>query len=206
MENLFEEILLNCKHKRVESLCRKLSKKLSFKSGSDVENLCHLTYWLYILGYKEYAKKCIELTRDIPFDRNYNVWTFLHFMWGLEIRLLREDGKNKEAEEIANTMNQHSLTPSKQFNETPEKMEKNEAKRRDRFVLGTESGQPMGISNQEHVERALNNGDNKSANRWRFTSLLALIGCTETGLYPHLNEDKEKIEEVIKNYISEIVK
>jgi hypothetical protein len=43
MSNLFGEIMGNCTHKKVISLCKKLSKKLSFKSGNDVENLCHLT-------------------------------------------------------------------------------------------------------------------------------------------------------------------
>jgi hypothetical protein len=199
VENLFEEIRTNATHKQVQSLCKKLEKKLSFKSGGDAENLCHLTYWLYILGNKEYAKKCIALTQDVPFDRNFNVWSFIHPMWGLEIKLLREEGKTKEADAIAKIIDQQFLTPSKQFNETPEQMEKAEAKRRNRSELGT-------VSNQEEIERALNDGDNKSANRWRFTALLGLIGYTETGLYPHLNADKEKIEQVIKNYVEEILK
>jgi len=199
MENLFEEIVGTCKHKQVESLCKKLAKKMSFKSGNDVENLCHLTYWLYILGEKDFAKKCISLTDSIPFDINYNVWTFIHAMWGLQIRILRENGKNAEADEIAEAINQHYLTPSKQFNETPEKMQINERKRRSRFTLGE-------VSNQAKVEGALADNDNKSANRWRFSALLRLIGDTETGLFPFLNEDKDKIEEVIKKYVEEILK
>jgi hypothetical protein len=206
MEKLFEEIAGTCKHKQVESLCRKLAKKMSFKSGDDTENLCHLTYWLYILGETDFAKKCIALTHDLPFDKNYNVWTFIHAMWGLKIRILREEGQNAEANGIADVIDQHHLTPSEAFNEIPEMMQINERKRRNRFALGIESGKSMEVSNQKRVEDALAENDNKSANRWRFLALLRLIGDTETGLFPLLNEDKDKIEAVIKNYVGEILK
>ena len=199
MNNLFEEIMENCNHKKVISLCKKLNKKLSFKNGNDVENLCHLTYWLYILGKKELAKKCIELTHSIPFDQNYNIWDFLHSIWGLEIRILFEEGKNKDAEKIIETIDQHLLTPSKQFNETPEEMQKRENRRRDRLVVDEES-----YKNQ--INSDLKDGDIKSANEWRFIALLSLIGDGATGLYPHLNKGKEEIEKIIKDYIKEILK
>jgi hypothetical protein len=199
MNNLFDEIMENCNHKKVMILCKKLGRKLSFKSGKDVENLCHLIYWLYILDKKELAKRCIELTHNIPFDQNYNVWDFLHSIWGLEIRLLFEEGKNKDAEKIKETIDRHLLTPSKQFNETPEEMQKHENKRRDRFVVDTQSY-------KNEIDDALKDGDIKSANDWRFIALLSLIGDTATGLYPKLNKDKEGIEKIIKYYIKEILK
>jgi hypothetical protein len=204
MENLFEEIALSCKHKQVQSIGKKLAKKLSFKSGNDVENLCHLTYWLYILGEKDFAKKCIALTHNLPFDSNHNVWTFIHTMWGLEIRILQEEGRNNETVEIAHTIDQHYLTPSKQFSETLEQMQADEKERRNRFGLGIEFENE--ISNQVAIEDCLNDNDVKSANEWRFIALLGLIGDTATGLYPNLNKDVDKIEEVIKKYVEEILK
>ena len=199
MENLFEDISGKCKNKSVQNLCKKLSKKLSFKSGKDVENLCHLSYWLYILGEKELAKKCINLTADVPFDQNYNVWDFINNIWGLGIRIFREEGKNKDAEEIIKKMDKNYLIPRKQFNETTEQILAHEKKRRSRYDLDESSY-------HEEIEECLNDNDIKGANEWRFIALLSLIGDTETGLYPKLNENKSKIESIIKNYIGEIIK
>jgi hypothetical protein len=49
MENVFEEILENCKNKNVQGICKKLNVKFSVKRGKDIEKLCHLIYWLFFL-------------------------------------------------------------------------------------------------------------------------------------------------------------
>ena len=119
MDGLFEEIAGGCDNKKVKSLCNKLGKKLSFKKMGDVESLCHLAYWLYILERKEMAKRCVALTHSLQFDGNYNVWSFVHSMWGLEIRMLREEGKNAEADAICVAIDGHTLTPIAKASETP---------------------------------------------------------------------------------------
>ena len=205
MDNLFEEISSGYGNKKVKSLCNKLGKKLSFKNMGDVENLCHLAYWLYILGKKEMAKKCIALTHSIQFDGNYNVWTFIHSMWGLEIRILREEDKHNEADVMCAAIDRHTLTPNAKTNETPEECKRREMQRRSNFVLGIHPDKTMEVSNRREVERAIAEGDLKSANVWRFLALLHLIGDTETGLFPDLNKDKNKIEAIIKDYIQKIL-
>lgn len=40
--------LLSIKNKRIESLSKKVLKKMNFKSSKDLENLKDLCYWLYI--------------------------------------------------------------------------------------------------------------------------------------------------------------
>ncbi len=198
MENqVFDQIKEKCQKKKVVSLCNKLSKKCSFKNGADCENLCHLAYWLYVYGEKNLAMNCISLTHDIPFDLNYNVWTFIHAMWGLEMRLLREQGKKNEAQKIADTMNNHLLTPSK-IN-TTDKMLAREEKRRSRFTYED-------TIQKENVESNLKANDLSRANDWRFVALLGMIGNTETGFYPMLNEHTQQIEEKIVEYISELSK
>jgi hypothetical protein len=194
---IFEQIKEKCQKKKVVSLCNKLLKKCSFKSGADCENLCHLAYWLYVYGEKELAMDCIALTHDAPFDVNYNVWTFIHFMWGLEMRLLREQGRESEAKKIADTMNAHLHTPSKIM--APDQMPAREEKRRSRFTYED-------AIEKEKVENALRENDLTGANDWRFIGLLGMIGNTETGFYPKLNEYKQQIEEKIAEYISELSK
>jgi hypothetical protein len=193
VENIFEEIMDNCSNKNVTSLCKKLSKKLSFKSGKDAEYLCHLTYWLYILGKIDLVKKCIAITHNVKFDKKDNiVWIFIRFMWGIEIKILREDGKKIEADELVKTIDQHLLTPS--LGETPERMWEKENKRRDRFSLGIES--QMDVSNQKNIEDSLLAGDEKLANKDRFVALFSLIGRTEIGLCKNLNNNKERIANI----------
>ena len=38
-------------NKRIESLSKKVLKKMNFKSSKDLENLKDLCFWLYIYGY-----------------------------------------------------------------------------------------------------------------------------------------------------------
>jgi hypothetical protein len=197
MNNLFEEIIGKCNHKKVVSLCKKIEEKLSFKSGKDVEKLCHLIYWLYILGNIETAKKCMNLTHGIEFTQNYNIWTFIHSIWGLEIRILRQEGNNKAANEIIKEMDKQLKMPTKI--ETPEKSEIRENKRRERIDLDS-------ISNIKEIEKCLNDGDIKLSNEYRFTALMKLIEYSETGFFPKLNKDKEEIENIINKYIEEIIK
>jgi len=54
-EELFESIQNNHKEKKIISLSKKLTKKCSFDSGSDIDNLCRLAYWLFVYGYENEA-------------------------------------------------------------------------------------------------------------------------------------------------------
>ena len=194
LTSLFEEIKEKCLNKKVTGLCNKLIKKLSFSSGSDAENLCHLAYWLYVLEQTESAERCIDLTHNLVFDQNYNVWAFIHQMWGLEIRILREKGENEKAESISKTISEHHKIPLQSSKETQEHCDKREAARRENFTFAD-------TSKQEKVNNA---GDDRRTNDWRFIALLGLIGYTETGLYPHLSKDRKIIEQTISEYISKL--
>ena len=194
---IFEQIKETCQKKKVISLCNKLIKKCSFGSGADCENLCHLAYRLYVYGEKQLAMQCIALTHDVPFTKNYNVWTFIHDMWGLEMRLLREQGKEADAQKIAETMNIHLLTPGKI--DTPERVPAKEERRRSRFTYED-------TIKKEKIEYHEREGNATDANAWRFIALLRMIGNTETGFYPQLNEHKAQIEEKITEYIEILAK
>jgi hypothetical protein len=197
MENVFKEIMESCRNKKVQGICKKSNIKFSVKNGKDMENLCHLIYWLYILNEIELAKECIDLTHGIPFDQNYNIWTFIHYIWGIEIKILRNEGNNDNVNKIIQEMDKQLKIPTKI--ETSEKAEIRENRRRERIDLES-------VSNGKEIEDCLKDNDLKLANEYRFTALMRLIGYTETGFFPQLNKDKEKIENIIKNYIEEIIK
>jgi hypothetical protein len=197
MENIFGNIMSNCNHKKVKILCKRLIKKLSFKSGKDMENLCHLTYWLYILGNIEMAKECINLTHDIEFTLNYDIWTFIHLIWGLEIRILRQEGNNKLADKIAGKMDKQLKMPPKIL--TPEEAEIHENRRRERIDINF-------VSYEMEITECLKENDIKMADEYRFIGIMGLIGEMETGFFPKLNNNRERIEEIIKEYVKEIIK
>ena len=66
-QELLESIQMGHKEKKVLSLSKKLVNKCSFNSGSDVENLCHLAYWLYVYGCEDEALKLCEITHEVEF-------------------------------------------------------------------------------------------------------------------------------------------
>ena len=78
MQDLFEQIMARHKEKEIVSLCKKCVKKLSFKSGTDVSNLCDLCFWLFIFGDHDTVFKVAGLTHDLPFDHNFSVWEPIH--------------------------------------------------------------------------------------------------------------------------------
>ena len=190
---LFERVGQACPHPKVVRLSKKLSAKCSFKSGADMENLCHLSYWLYIHGQSELALACITPTHALTFDGNYQVWTFIHLMWGLECRIMRETGQEAAAEERSGQIDEMLLTPNKLMN-TRQKIAEFEQKRRARFTYPD-------IGEVEHVAERLQAGKPKEANEWRFIGLLRLIGYTDTGLFPRLNEQRPEIEACIQEYM-----
>lgn len=90
-QELFESIQMGHKEKKVLSLSKKLVKKCSFNRGSDVENLCHLAYWLYVYGCEDEALKLCEITHEVEFPGKgvWNVWDRILLMWGLEVQIYK---------------------------------------------------------------------------------------------------------------------
>jgi hypothetical protein len=191
-----EQIGQACPHPKVLRLSKKLATKCSFKSGADMENLCHLSYWLYIQGQPELALVSITPTHALAFDGNYRVWSFIHLMWGLECRILRESGKEAEADARSAQINEMLLTPNKLMS-TRKEMESFEKKRRARFTYPD-------IGEVERVAEYVEAGAPKDANEWQFIGLLRLIGYTDTGLFPRLNEQRTEIEACIREYMQEL--
>lgn len=196
--DLLENIKEECSQKKVIRLCDKLIKKCSYKNMSNCETMCHLAYWLYIYDRPEIALDLIKATHDIEFFCNWNVWTFIHHMWGLEIRILRERGDKSGAVKVANIINEQHLCPSPMF-DTPEKIAKHEKIRRANFTYED-------VIEQKKIRQCVEDGDKTGANSWKFIALLGMIEYAETGFYPKLNERKEEIEQKINEYIAELKK
>ena len=55
----------------------KILKKYKKTNCSYLESLNHLAYLLYLYGQKELAKKLLDILLQIPFEGDYNSWTFV---------------------------------------------------------------------------------------------------------------------------------
>ncbi len=185
IQKLLEEIL-NChKEKNIIAYSRKLLKKCSFNSGECARNLCNLTYWLYVYGYEDAVIALCEITHDVEFPGKgkFNVWDYLLLVWGLEVYILKKNGKNVEAEDRIKIMDKY-------WKSSP-LSEQEEIERRNRFTYEYAAKQ----------DRILNETSKVQANRYRLLALTHLIGLTYTGLFPKLWEAKALVDKTIDDYI-----
>lgn len=61
----------------LESYLNQITKKNKKTQASYLESLNHLAYLLYLGGQEEMAKKLLESVIQVPFEGNYNTWTFV---------------------------------------------------------------------------------------------------------------------------------
>ena len=74
VKELIEEVENDLKLVSYLNLIPKKNKKTQ---ASYLESLNHLAYLLYLDGQEEIAKKLLESVIQVPFEGNYNTWTFV---------------------------------------------------------------------------------------------------------------------------------
>ena len=62
------------KNKKIDCICNKILKKMSFKSSKDLSNLKELCYWLYIYGYTTELKNLYSVIFSLSFVGNWDIW------------------------------------------------------------------------------------------------------------------------------------
>lgn len=65
------------KHPDLHLYLDKILKKNKKTQVTYLESLNHLAYLLYLDGQEEIAKKLLERVIQVPFEGNYNTWTFV---------------------------------------------------------------------------------------------------------------------------------
>ena len=65
------------KHPDIHLYLDKILKKNKKTQASYLESLNHLAYLLYLDGQEKMAKKLLESVIQVPFEGNYNTWTFV---------------------------------------------------------------------------------------------------------------------------------
>mgnify|MGYP005949988755 FL=1 len=90
MQEIIENIMGTVNKKKVQSLCKKILKKCSFKSKNDLANVSDLATWLYIYEYYDEAIAVCDLLLDLEFTGNYSIWWHADYTACLKARILRE--------------------------------------------------------------------------------------------------------------------
>lgn len=107
MQEVIERIMNSVDRKKVQSCCKMILKKCSFKSKNDLANVTNLATWLYIYGYYEEAIGVCDLLREIEFAGNYSIWWEVEYALCLKARILREQGILKDREKLLEKINEH---------------------------------------------------------------------------------------------------
>jgi len=192
--DFFEQIKNACPKRKIVSLSNQLAKRCSRNSKNDMEALCRLSYWLYVYGETDNVLRIANATHGIEFNGNWNNWTFIEAIWGLEIRILIDRDKAAEVGNLIAEIDRIHTIPTGVF-DTPEKMLKFETKRRARVLYANETY-------QDKIEERLKEGDVDGANEWRLVSLIKLIASDGAGLYPDFEDHKAGVELAIKERIA----
>lgn len=107
MQEVIERIMNSVEKKKVQSCCKMILKKCSFKSKNDLANVTNLATWLYIYGYYEEAIAVCDLLSEIVFTGNYDIWCQVEYALCLKARILREQGILTGREQLLEKTNEH---------------------------------------------------------------------------------------------------
>ena len=172
-----EEIRDNISNKKIKSYCNKVLKKLNFKSSNDMQNLAMLAEHLYIFGFYEEVLAIADIVKSVEFTGDYTLWGEIEGIRAIEIRILREQNWNIEADNVLKT-----LVPY--FDPSLYENQKKAFSIYDRNILAS-----------------LENGSKQGAISWQLIKLGLMIQYYETPDFPI---DKETLNEDIVKLKSEL--
>ena len=188
VKELIEEIENNVALASYISLITKKNKKTQ---AVYLESLNHLAYLLYLDGQEEMAKELLDRIIQIPFEGNYNTWTFVDSSLVLLAYLERE------AENQVFVYKKLLLSPLEQGEESTEKIRK---RVHQRFLNGDSLEQKLA-----KIEQASSPESEMERRLLYLTDLLKIhlfideSTCEETDIQTKIEETME----ILKKYIKE---
>ena len=190
----FDELSLKYKEKNIVKLSKKLAKSFALTRSKDMTNLHDLAFWLYIYDYKDEILNIYNLVNiDIPEKIDFNIWTWILSIWGLQAYIYESEGEiSKKDEIVANMKKVYSVPRTKE--DTEESTWKFYTRVAGRQTLES-------VSYADKIDSAIQSGNKSSETAYRFSGLSNMISYGVTGFYPHLVENRDKLEEKIKEYI-----
>lgn len=179
------------KHPDIHLYLDKILKKNKKTQASYLESLNHLAYLLYLDSQEEMAKKLLESVIQVPFEGNYNTWTFVDSSLVLLAYIERE------TENKLSAYKKLLLSPLEQGEESTQNIRR---KVHQRFLNGDSLEQKLA-----KIEQASSPESEMERRLLYLTDLLKIhlfiteSTCEETDIQAKIEENIE----ILKKYIKE---
>ena len=179
------------KHPDLHLYLDKILKKNKKTQASYLESLNHLAYLLYLDGQEEIAKELLDSIIQVPFEGNYNTWTFVDSSLVLLAYLERE------AENKLSAYKKLLLSPLEQGEESTQNIRR---RVHQRFLNGDSLDQKLA-----KIEHSLSLESEMERRLLYLTDLLKIhlfiaeSSCEETDIQAKIEENME----ILKKYIKE---
>ena len=175
----------------LESYLNQVPKKNKKTQVSYLESLNHLAYLLYLDGQEEMAKELLDRIIQVPFEGNYNTWTFVDSSLVLLAYLERE------AENKLSAYKKLLLSPLEQGEESTQNIRR---RVHQRFLNGDSLEQKLA-----KIEQASSTESEMERRLLYLTDLLKIYlfiaesTCKKTDIQAKIEENTE----ILKKYIKE---
>jgi len=179
------------KHPDLHLYLDKILKKNKKTQASYLESLNHLAYLLYLNGQEEIAKELLDSIIQVPFEGNYNTWTFVDSSLVLLAYLERE------AENKLSAYKKLLLSPLEQGEESTQNIRR---RVHQRFLNGDSLEQKLA-----KIEHSLSLESEMERRLLYLTDLLKIYlfitesTCEKTDIQAKIEENTE----ILKKYIKE---
>jgi len=179
------------KHPDLHLYLDKSLKKNKKTQASYLESLNHLAYLLYLNGQEEIAKELLDSIIQVPFEGNYNTWTFVDSSLVLLAYLERE------AENKLSAYKKLLLSPLEQGEESTQNIRR---RVHQRFLNGDSLDQKLA-----KIEHSLSLESEMERRLLYLTDLLKIhlfiaeSTCEKTDIQAKIEENTE----ILKKYIKE---
>ena len=173
------------------SYLNRIPKKNKKTQASYLESLNHLAYLLYLDGQEEMAKELLDRIIQIPFEGNYNTWTFV------ASSLILLGYLEREVENQVIVYKKLLLSPLEQGEESTQNIRR---RVHQRFLNGDSLEQKLA-----KIEQALSPESEMERRLLYLTDLLKIrlfideSTCEETDIQAKIEENME----ILKKYIKE---
>ena len=174
------------------SYLNRFPKKDKKTQATYLESLNHLSYLLYLDGQEEMTKELLDRIIQVPFEGNYNTWTFVDSSLVLLAYLERE------AENQVFVYKKLLLSPLEQGEESTQKIRR---RVHQRFLNGDSLEQKLA-----KIEQALSPESEMERRLLYLTDLLKIhlfideSTCEETDIQAKIKENMEILKKYIKEY------
>ena len=180
------------KHPDLHLYLDKILKKNKKTQAIYLESLNHLAYLLYLDGQEEMAKKLLERIIQVPFEGDYNTWTFV------DSSLVLLAYMERETENKLSAYKKLLLSPLKQGEESTQKIRR---RVHQRFLNGDSLEQKLA-----KIEQASSPESEMERRLLYLTDLLKIYlfiaesTCEETDIQAKIEENMEILKKYIKEY------